>query len=177
MEKRFDKNCQRIVITGPECTGKSWLSYQLARKTRQLWLPEYARYYIYYLNRDYSRKDVEHIAQMQIELEEGMAAVTPRVLFLDTGLIITKVWLEHVYGNSPSWLDEAIKNSHRYMHLLCYPDLPWHPDPLRENKDLRMYFFNWYEQEIRNYGFDYQIIKGDGDARLQSALKVVRKIV
>ncbi|MEA3447756.1 MAG: ATP-binding protein, partial [Bacteroidota bacterium] len=125
MEKRFDKNCKRIVVTGPECTGKSWLSYELARITSGMWLPEYARYYIHFLNRDYTKKDVLHIARMQIELESGMVAANPAYLFLDTGLIITKVWLEHVYGNSPAWLDTAIKNSPRHLHLLCYPDLPW----------------------------------------------------
>ncbi len=161
MEKRFDKNCKRIVVTGPECTGKSWLSHQLARKTSGLWLPEYARYYISHLKRPYNKEDVMHIATMQIELESGMVAANPAYLLLDTGLIITKVWLEHVYGSSPAWLDEAIKAMPRHLHLLCYPDLPWQPDPLRENKDLRMYFFDWYRSELEKYGFDYRIIKGE----------------
>jgi nicotinamide riboside kinase len=176
MEKRPDKNCKRIVVTGPECTGKSWLSYQLACKTSELWLPEYARHYIRHLNRPYKKEDVVHIARTQIDLETGMAAGHPEYLFLDTGLIITKVWLEHVYGNSPGWLDDAIKTLPRHLHLLCYPDLPWHPDPLRENKDLRMYFFEWYEKEIISCGFPYVVIKGKGEERLQSAIEGVQSI-
>ncbi|MGC9331675.1 MAG: AAA family ATPase [Bacteroidales bacterium] len=176
MEKRFDKNCKRIVVTGPECTGKSWLSYQLARETSGLWLPEYARYYIQSLNRNYTKEDVLHIARMQFELENGMVATNPEYLFLDTDMIITKVWLEHVYGSSPVWLDDAIKEMPRHMHLLCYPDLTWSSDPLRENKELRLYFFQWYEKEITSYGFPYAIIKGKGKARLKSALDVVHAI-
>lgn len=175
MEKRPEKITKRVVITGPESTGKSWLSYHLAKETNSLWLPEYARFYIQHLNRDYTEADVQHIARMQAELEEEMARCQPEYLFMDTGLIITKVWLEHLYGSSPQWLDERIKKLPRHIHLLCYPDLPWEPDPLRENKDLRMHFFNKYQAEIEHYGLDFHIIRGRGEARLRNAMQAVRQ--
>ena len=176
MEKRSEKNTKRIVVTGPESTGKSWLSYHMAKETNSLWLPEYARFYIQHLNRNYNEADVLHIACMQAELEDEMSRCKPEYLFMDTGLIITKIWLEHVYGSSPQWLDDKIKMLPVHHHLLCYPDLPWEPDPLRENKDLRMHFFQRYKKELEHYELKYSIIKGRGEARLQNALQVVSQI-
>lgn len=176
MEKRFEKSVKRVVITGPESTGKSWLSRQLSLKTGGLWLPEYARFYVEFLGRNYSEDDVLKIAKVQIDLENQMAAATTDYLFIDTGLIITKVWLEHVYGRSPKWLDEAIRTQPRHMYLLCKYDLPWIPDPLRENPDLREFLFDWYKRELDYYGMNYHVIEGIGNKRLENALRALKMI-
>ena len=52
----------RIAITGPESTGKSWLTEQLAQAFNTTFIPEYARKYIEQLNRPYDFNDIEIIA-------------------------------------------------------------------------------------------------------------------
>ncbi len=94
-------------------------------------------------------------------------------LFFDTELIITKVWFLHKYGTCPNFLIDALKENPIDFYLLCAPDLPFEPDPLRENPHLRNYLFDWYEQEIQAQSKPYAIIRGEGLARLQSAIQAL----
>jgi nicotinamide riboside kinase len=166
----------RIVITGPESTGKTTLSQNLAEHYKTQWLPEYARTYIEKLNRPYSQDDVLHIAKKQVELEEELAKNNQN-LFIDTDLIITKVWLLHIYGTSPDWIDEWLRKAPRSLYLVCCPDLPWEYDPVRENPELRDYFLKWYCREIESYGFQYSFITGKGELRTENAIKVVDSVI
>jgi NadR type nicotinamide-nucleotide adenylyltransferase len=175
MEKRFT-HIKRVVLTGPESTGKSVLTRQLARHTGELFLPEYARSYVASLSRNYDYDDILHIAEMQVKLESEIINQSKNWLFIDTDLIITKVWFLHVFGRFPTWLDEAIKKMPRYCHLLCYPDIEWEADSTRENPHLREFLFDWYQKELETYHIPYYIIKGSGNQRFENALKSLRII-
>ena len=62
----------RIAIVGPESTGKSILSEQLAKHYNSLFVAEYAREYIEQLQRDYTIEDIETIARMQLKNENAI---------------------------------------------------------------------------------------------------------
>jgi nicotinamide riboside kinase len=49
----------KIVVIGPESTGKSTLSAALAHKLHTVWVPEYARTYIDLLDRPYTEADLQ----------------------------------------------------------------------------------------------------------------------
>jgi NadR type nicotinamide-nucleotide adenylyltransferase len=171
MEKKYEMQ-KRVVVIGPESTGKSTLCMNLALHYKTKWLPEYARTYIENLNRPYTNVDVLHIAKKQIELEKELAKEN-QLIFIDTDLIITKVWLLHVYKTCPKWIDDAIKNTPRTLYLLCYHDLPWEFDPVRENPQLRDYFFEWYKKEIEALNIPYIVVKGEGDMRLKDCIQKI----
>jgi len=61
---------KKIVILGPESTGKSVLSEQLATHYNTIWCPEYAREYLLKNGVDYSYDDLLTIAKGQLELED-----------------------------------------------------------------------------------------------------------
>ena len=44
--KQQNADCIKVVIFGPESTGKTTLSEQLARHYNSVWVPEYARKYL-----------------------------------------------------------------------------------------------------------------------------------
>ena len=154
----------KVGIIGPESTGKSTLSAYLAHRYNGVLIPEYAREYMEHLSPDYryTYEDIVAIARQQIQkLEELHQAFSTKdtLVFFDTELIITKVWFEHKYGIVPDFVLEAL---HRYpmdIYLLCYPDMPWQPDPVRENPNIREYLFAWYEREIQALNIPYYIIK------------------
>jgi NadR type nicotinamide-nucleotide adenylyltransferase len=168
----------KIAITGPESTGKTELAKQLSIHYNSEFIPEYARTYVEKLNRPYNYLDVLHIAHKQIELEQELRASNGKYLFLDTELIITKVWLEVVYGNCPKWIDKAIRQSNIDLYLLCNLDIPWVEDSVRENGgEMRGKLFQIYEQLIIENGFKYKVIAGTGDLRLRNALVAIEQFV
>lgn len=63
---------KKIVIIGPESTGKSTLCDQLAQHYKTVWCPEFAREYLLQYGRNYTFEDLLKIAMGQIELEEVM---------------------------------------------------------------------------------------------------------
>lgn len=167
---------KNIVVIGPESTGKTELCKKLALYYNTIWLPEYARSYIETINRKYNIDDILHIAKKQIELENDLS-LKNELLFIDTDLIITKVWLLHVYKTCPEWINEAILKVKRTLYLLCFPDLPWEFDIVRENPTNRDFFFNWYLNEIEKTKVPYVIIKGIGNDRLNNSIEAVNKFL
>jgi nicotinamide riboside kinase len=162
---------RRILVTGPESTGKSVLSRSLAEHFNGSYIPELARDYISGLKRDYTLQDVLHIAKQQ---EEQYAATTSAEgwFFFDTWLIITRVWLEVVFGECPGWIDDAIQHARFDAVLLCYYDIPWEPDPLRENGGvMRERLYERYRHILQKNEIDFFIIRGTGDVRRRNAIR------
>mgnify|MGYP003325579919 CR=1 FL=1 len=147
-------------IIGPESVGKTTLARYLSQRYDGIYIEEYARAYVERLTKPYTQDDVLAIARYQVEqLEQIYAAAENRLYFFDTDLIITKVWLLHKYGTCPKWIDEAIRRYPMDAYLLCYPDLNWQPDSVRENPHIREYLFDWYQREIEATGIPYYIVR------------------
>ncbi len=166
---------KRIVITGPESTGKSVLTKQLADYYKTNFLPEYARTYIENLNRAYDYNDLVIIAKMQIKLEKEASKKASNFLFIDTGLIITKIWFQEVFNKYPDWLDTSIIDYLPDFYLICNCDLAWENDSVRENGSdkQRKYLMDRYIKEIESYKTPYYIISGQDKVRLKNAINFI----
>ena len=148
----------RIGIIGPESTGKSTLAEYLAHRYEGVLVPEYAREYMENLapSYGYTYDDVVAIAKQQLSV---LSSINSNLVVFDTELIITKVWFLHKFGQCPDFVEQALRDYPMDVYLLCYPDLPWLPDPVRENPDIREYLFDWYEREIQALNIPYYIIR------------------
>jgi len=167
-----------IVLTGPESTAKSTLTKALATHYQAAYFPEYAREYLSGKEGNYTRADVEHIARKQVEQYEQALQGGTTLAFLDTWLIITKIWFEWVYVQVPGWLEEAIISHPVDLFLLCRPDIPWEPDPLREHGgEQRNQLFQTYRNELLGYGFRFSEIGGKGGERMTNAIGAIRSNV
>jgi NadR type nicotinamide-nucleotide adenylyltransferase len=165
----------RIVITGPECTGKSTLTARLAEYSDTSFVPEYAREYIEGLDRKYTHTDILHIAEKQLNQVQHVSD-EKGIVFYDTWLIITKVWFEVLYGHYPLWIDQVIKSGVIDLWLICATDIPWIADNVRENGgEMREQLFHRYLSEIKKINGRYEVINGTGDQRFLNALKVIKK--
>lgn len=166
---------KRIVISGPESTGKTELAINLAQRLRTIYVPEYAREYVEKLNRKYTYEDVEAIARFQIEQERIFSGKAWNILIFDTWLIITKVWFDLVFGKCPDWVISHIQSSEMDLFLVCGTDLPWIPDLVRENGgEKREELLHIYCREIESFGFKHEIIRGTGEERSINALNVLK---
>lgn len=172
---------KKVVIIGPESTGKSTLCEQLAAHYNTLWCPEYARRYLLTNGVDYSYDDLLTIAKGQIALEEKYALRTTHhlpadgkdsLLFIDTDLYVMKVWCECVYQKCHRWILDQIAQRHYDLYLLCNTDLPWQPDALREYPDLesRQMLYHIYKDILINQQVPWVEIRGTDEERLRQAI-------
>jgi len=167
-----------VVISGAESTGKSVLTSQLSQLFNGRFFPEYARDYLERHGTVYTYQDVEEIAAVQREQMEQASDFDVPVVFFDTWLIITRVWFEVVYGRVPDWISGVIRKAPVDLYLLCANDIPWVPDPLRENGgEKRPVLFERYKANIVEYGFDYHVVTGTGEQRLQNAARQVANLL
>lgn len=166
-----------IVITGAESTGKSELTLQLAHYFNAPFVPEYAREYIENLQHEYTFADVEKIARKQMEQLSLLQRSDSRFIFIDTWLIITKVWFDVVFEEVPEWLEKVLQETKIDLFLVCDTDLPWVPDLVRENGgEKRLFLQKKYIEIIRNYNFNYKIVSGKYNVRFTNAKNFVQQL-
>jgi len=167
----------RIAITGPESTGKSTLSNQLADYYKTVSTVEYARSYLDALERPYQKHDLLEIAKGQIEEENSKQLVANRLLFCDTDLLVIKIWSNYKYGIvDPFILSEITKRDYD-LYLLADIDIPWEPDKQREHPTKRAYFFSLFENELKSAHANYHIIQGPIQERLKNAIKFIDNFI
>jgi len=197
---------KKIVVIGPESTGKSTLCEQLAKHYNTLWCPEYAREYLLQHGKKYSYDDLLTIARGQIELEgeyteqvrkkesrkdrknnnektntpSGLPDFpTPGLLFIDTNMYVMKVWCEFVYGKCHPFILDQIAERKYDLYLLCNTDLPWVKDELREypDQETRENLFYIYKDIMKNQSTPWIEISGNNEDRLQMAINDVDRLL
>jgi nicotinamide riboside kinase len=160
----------KIIVTGPESSGKTILCTKLAKHFNFSFTTEFARAYIDNLNRDYQQADLLIIAkgQLQFELDSQL---------LDTDLITIKIWSEYKYGNCDKWIIEQIEKQkkEKRFYLLCKADIPWEGDPQRENPNDRVELFEIYKQELDNLGHNYFIVEGEN--RIENSISKISSLI
>ena len=161
---------KRIVITGPESTGKSWITEKLAQHYQVPWVREFARSYLDDLNRAYQFEDLLNIAKGQKAWEQRVGKESP-CYFCDTDLLVIKIWSQYKYQKVDPWIVEQLQQTPCDLYLLMTADLPWQPDPQREHPHQREALFELYEKELKKLGHNYVKIYGTGDQRLANAIE------
>lgn len=182
---------KKIVAIGPESTGKSTLCKQLAEHFDTTWCPEYAREYLNQNSIKYKYDDLLKIAQGQLVIEDyciemvngqqAMVSQGPQLtthnsfLFIDTNLYVMKVWYEYVFGKCEQFVLNEIANRKYDLYLLCYIDLPWIAEPMREypDKKPRIELYNMYKDILINQAIPWVEISGNYEERLQKAIDAV----
>ena len=162
----------KIIVIGPESSGKTTLCSDIAKHFNVKCSKEYARKYLTELNKAYNQKDLLKIAKEQLKSEE-------KISLMDTDLITIKIWSNYKYGNCDNWILNQIKlqKKENRFYLLCKPDLKWVADPLRENPLNRMYIFNIYLKEIATLGHDYYVVEGTNRFKNSVAKILEKKVV
>lgn len=175
---------QKIVIIGPESTGKSTLSKQLAAHYETSYVPEFARRYLENKKDKYGFDDLYAIAVGQLALEDELAAEvesnmpTLAKLIVDTDLSVIKVWSEFVFKKCDNRILTQIARRKYDLYLLCATDLPWVKDELREYPDLhtREIIYQYYKDFLVNQRTPWAEITGGYEERLAKAIEAIDKL-
>ena len=172
----------KLVLFGPESTGKTILSEQLARHYDTRFVPEYMR--IYLQKKWDARKetcvysDLLSIAEGQMKLENQLAKEVKNLLFCDTNLLELKVYSETYYnGSVPQILDKTSLENKYDLYLLTYIDTPWVKDDLRDKPHEREEMFYRFKECLDKYDLPYVIVKGDKATRLQEAIRTIDQLI
>ena len=171
-------NIKKIVVIGPESTGKSTLSEALAAALNTSCNPEYARAYLEEIKRPYTEADLEVIAKGQVAQEDALLPTATQYLICDTDLYVMKVWSEHSYGHCHHSILEGIAARAYDLYLLTDIDMPWTPDPQREHGEaaMRQYFFNQYHDIVMNSSTPWVLVSGNEAQRLATALAAIAQL-
>nr|WP_299387101.1 DUF4301 family protein [Allomuricauda sp.] len=175
-------NLVKVVLFGPESTGKTTLSQQLARQYNTVWVPEYAREYLQNKwnneRKTCEPKDLLPIARGQIRLENELTKKASDIVICDTDLLETKVYSEAYYlGYCDPLLEKyALANSYD-LYFLTYIDTPWEPDDLRDKPNERQRMFDYFHDTLKKYDRNFVILKGDKATRLATAIKHIDKLL
>ncbi|MEO6452569.1 MAG: ATP-binding protein [Ginsengibacter sp.] len=188
---------KKVVIIGPESTGKSTLCKQLAQHYKTLWVPEFAREYLETNGTNYTYDNLLTIAKGQVALEEKcMIEISNQeseiesfstanvmkdhsLLFIDTDMYVMKVWCEFVFEKCHSWILNQIATRKYDLYLLCNVDLPWTKDNLREYPDLvtRTKLYYYYKDIMINQEIPWIDIKGNYEQRLTKAISGIDTLI
>lgn len=182
---------KKIVVIGPESTGKSTLCEKLANHYNTKWVPEYAREYLEKKGTEYIYDDLLTIAKGQIDLEEaisnGQWAISNQqkppfppsgnrgLLFIDTDMYVMKVWSEFVFNKCHNWILNRIAERKYDLYLLCDVDLPWIEDRLREypDKKIREKLYHFYKDLMINQSIPWCNISGNYEERFEKAVHFI----
>lgn len=177
---------KKIVIIGPESTGKSTLCQQLARhysgRFQTDWCPEFAREYLLEHGMKYSYEDLLTIAKGQLELEdqrvkqlEQKAGGQDALIFIDTDMMVMKVWCEFVFGKCHAFILDQLASRQYDYYFLANTDIPWVKDELREYPDphTRQQLFNMYHDLLVNQDTLWTVVSGTEAVRLKTAVATV----
>ncbi len=180
--KQDASNVVKVVMFGPESTGKTTLSQQLARHYNTVWVPEFARDYLQDKwnneRKTCEQKDLIPIALGQMKMENELAKKASDVLFCDTDLLETKVYSKEYYGGYVDpLLDEAARNNKYDLYFLTYIDVPWEEDDLRDRPTQRKEMFEAFKKALDTHGKKYIVMKGNKKERLKKAIKYVDELL
>ncbi|HET8810120.1 MAG TPA: ATP-binding protein [Flavobacteriaceae bacterium] len=185
MEKTLEQqaaNCLKIVIFGPESTGKTSLAKALAEYYQTEWVPEFARDYLQKKYDDANEicapKDLLPISKGQMKAENLLAQKADKVLFCDTNVLETWVYANAYFDNfenSPeaSELQKAAEESRYDLYFLTDIDVPWEADDLRDKPEERHEMFARFEKELKQRNLPYVLVSGNPQKRLKKAVEVV----
>jgi NadR type nicotinamide-nucleotide adenylyltransferase len=172
---------KKIVIIGPESTGKSTLSDQLAHHYDTSWVNECAREWLLKNGTEYNYDDLLSIAKCQLDGEDKVVnKLSPekKFVFIDTDMYVMKVWCEYVFSRCHHWILNQIVERKYDLYLLCNTDVPWVKDELREYPDLdtRRKLFGFYKQAMIDQQVPWIEVSGDYDQRVSTSVAAIDKL-
>ncbi len=183
---------KKIVIVGPESTGKSTLCEKLADHYHSTWVKEYAREYLLKNGTDYTFENLSDVARGQLANEEaGLKMLQEKLavghwgkdsavpLFIDTDMIVMKVWCEFVFDKCHNWILNEIVDRKYDLYLLGNIDAPWVKDELREYPDLptRTRLYHHYKDIMINQDVPWVDISGTYEERFNKAVSAVDELL
>lgn len=168
---------KRVCVYGPESTGKSTLTRDLAAHFDTVHVAEYGRTFLDANGGHCSAADIATIAHGHRASEEALARQANRVLFSDTDAVTTVLWSEILFGDCPAWVRELADRRRYDLHLLLDVDVPWVDDPQRWLPAGRPDQFARWRAELTRRARPHVVIGGSWNQRFDQARRAVENLL
>ena len=172
-----------VCVCGPESTGKSTLSKNLASLFDQRFkgsnslVPEYARGYLTGIDRDLCSNDFINIAKGQAASEAALQQHSGPLQIIDTGVNASAIWHKFLMEGSNPALDKFCARYEYDLYLLCSPDVPWVEDEIRYLPDKGEEFYQAMSSFFCNSGATLVEVRGDWVQRFNTAKRACRTLL
>jgi len=164
---------RRVSIFGPESTGKTTLSRQLADALDATWVPEYARTYLVAQGGALCAADLIPIVRGQAATEDALARQAKPWMVCDTDPLATAIWSRFLYGTVNPALEEAARGRTYHLTLVTDTDLTWEEDPVRYLPHQGPAFRDACIEALRAAGRPWALVRGQGAERLANAQRIL----
>lgn len=185
----------RIAIVGPECSGKTTLSDELMWRLGGGRVSDGTRAFLED-EEGHREEDLLEMAHCQANWfmdAPGLAAeywemihgddpvmgksVPMEPTYFDSDVLNLKILSREMFGRVHPEIEQLVRELRYDVRLLCRPDFPVEPDPLRVPPMDRERMFAVWEGELKAYGFPYVIIEGSHEQRVSKAVSVVEALL
>ena len=168
----------RVVLIGPECTGKTRLTEDLAARYAVPFSAEHARAYVLRHGAALGYPDVAPIARGQRAGEDAAIAAAhrsgARLVLLDTDLVSTLVYSRHSYGDCPAWVEAEARRRVGELYPLHHVDVEGVADGhQREAPERRAELFERFRAALAALGAQVADVQGDWDERRRRAIAAI----
>jgi nicotinamide riboside kinase len=168
-------NIRLIAMTGAESTGKTTLAEALAQALPGQLVTEASRDLLA-PGAVYDLDDVVAIGREQNRRENTALQSTRGWVVADTDLLVIRIWLQERFQVWPETMSQLWNLQTPRIWILTAPDIPWEPDPLRENPHDRERLHALYRQYLSASQTPWVEVSGSVGSRLQQVLRFVSEL-
>lgn len=176
---------KRVCVVGAESTGTTTLAQRLAAYYHTMWVPEYGREYSERLAAEgidlwhyrWRSEEFVHIARVQQEREDQMAAKANRVLICDTDALATAIWHERYMGSRCEGVETLAFAHHYDLYLLTGCEIPFVQDGIRDGENLREWMTHRFEEVLTDHCRTWLKVSGPIEQRMLAATTAVDRLL
>lgn len=174
MEKDLERRkLIKIVLVGPESTGKTTLAKLLAAHFNTTWarefLREFAEWKLLQEDKTIYYSDQKTIVEGQIRLEKEAEAKANTFIFCDTNLLQTRLYSELYFRKVPEYLENI--SGECDLYILTDIDVEWEKDHVRDAQHERENHINYFKKRLTELKKPFLFISGGEQERLEKTIK------
>jgi len=170
----FYPNILKVVLFGPQNTGKTTLCEALAKHYNTTYAQEFSRQYAKEHN-VLDETTILPIAKGQLELENKAITKAKRLVFFDTNLLETKVYAQLYYNKTEPELETLLSQRIYDLYLLPEVKTPWLNDGIRDLPNHRNEHYNIFKSVLGQKKADFCELFGSFSSRFAQAKQIIDK--